>query len=163
LVIAFAFAGLLWMRRRAASAAAGIDFDWVEEFSVAKYKPMERLLGSADFVFLARQPGYRPQMAARLRTERSRVFAAYLRHLTRDFDRLYAFAKQAVLHSPEGVDLCGALARHRAVFYYALIQVRVRLFLYRMGWAVVDVRPLIGALDEMMTDVRALRPAMQAI
>ena len=123
---------------------------------------MERLLAGADFAFLARQPGYRPEMAARLRAERSRVFAAYLRHLTRDFDRLYAFAKQAVLNSPEDVDLCGALARHRAVFYYGLIQVRVRLVLYRVGWAVVDVKPLIGALDEMMTDVRALRPAMQA-
>lgn len=121
---------------------------------------MERLLSGRDMDFLIRQPGFRPSLASCLRQERRRVFRAYLKALCRDFDRLYYAAKFAALYAPEGVDLCGALARHRAVFYYALMLVETRLLLHRFGLATVDVGRLIGAVEEITTDVHALRPLM---
>jgi hypothetical protein len=151
------------MRLRGAAPVAPADLNWVEEFSIAKYGPMQRLLSEDDLVFLSRQPGFRPEMATRLRQERLRVFRIYLRSLRRDFDRLYFAAKEAVLNSPEGVDLCGALARHRAIFLYAMACVRMRLVLYRFGWSGVDVSTLLGTMDEIMTDVRALRPLMRSV
>lgn len=161
-LIAISIAALLMMGKRGAAQVAAIDFEWLEDFSPARYRPMERLLLEDDIDFLRRQPGFRPELIAKLRADRSRVFAAYLQSLIRDFDRLYVVAKQAVLHSPEGVDLCGALARNRAVFVYAVMKVRVRLVMYRLGWSTVDVGPLIASLDALMTDIRALQPAVGA-
>lgn len=160
-VIALCALALIRMRRRGVDPAPAFDLNWIDDFSIAKYRPMERLLKNDDLAFLERQPGYRPEMAKRLRQERHRIFRLYLRSLRKDFDRLYFGAKAAVLHSPEGVDLCGALARHRAVFLYAMACVQVRLVLYRFGWAGVDVSTLLSTLDEIMTDVRALRPVLR--
>ena len=154
---------LVRMRRRGVDRTQAADLSWIEDFSIDKYRPMQRLLLDDDLEFLRRQPGYRPHMAAQLRRERYRVFRTYLCALRRDFDRLYLAAKEAVLHSPEGVDLCGALARHRAVFLYALACVQMRLIMYRFGWSTVDVSALIGTLDEIMTDVRALRPVLRGV
>lgn len=161
--IAICAAGLVLMRRRGAARSASVDLNWIEDFSIAKYRPMQRLLLEEDLAFLKSQPGFRPEMENRLRQERLRVFKTYLRSLRRDFDRLYFAAKEAVLHSPEGVDLCGALARHRAVFLYAMACVQMRLVLYRFGWSGVDVTTLLGTMDEIMTDVRALRPIMRSV
>jgi hypothetical protein len=161
--VALCALALVRMRRRGVDRTLAADLDWIENFSVDKYRPMQRLLLDDDLEFLRRQPGYRPHMAAQLRRERTRLFRTYLRGLQRDFDRLYFAAKEAVLHSPEGVDLCGALARHRAVFLYALVSVQVRLVMYRFGWSSVDVSALIGTLDEIMTDVRALRPVLRGV
>ena len=35
------------------------DAEWLNNFSLAKYKPMERLFAEEDYEFLARQKGYR--------------------------------------------------------------------------------------------------------
>src|SRR5215471_20655160 len=60
-----------------------------DEFSLARYEPMGRLLAEEDFVFLAAQPGYRPEIGAKLRRERRQIFRLYLRELSRDFHRLH--------------------------------------------------------------------------
>jgi hypothetical protein len=161
--VALGALALVRMRRRGVDRSLAADLNWIEDFSIDKYRPMQRLLLDDDLEFLRRQPGYRPYMADQLRRERCRVFRTYLGALRRDFDRIYFAAKEAVLHSPEGVDLCGALARHRAVFLYAMACVQLRLVMYRFGWSHVDVSALIGALDEIMTDVRALRPVLRGV
>src|ERR1700688_1883270 len=67
--------------------------------SPGKYRPMERLLGEADFRFLASQPGFSPKLGRRLRTERRQIFRGYLRNLRRDFGAVTAACHLLLVHS----------------------------------------------------------------
>ena len=67
----------------------GVDPDWLGSFSVATYRPMERLLSEDDIRFLKSQPGYEPNMEKVLRSDRRKIFRTYLRSLGRDFNRLH--------------------------------------------------------------------------
>jgi hypothetical protein len=160
-LVVIGLGGLFWMRRRVVAGVPDGNLEWARDFSVAKYRPMQRLLNGDDYVFLRDQPGYTPALERGLRRERKRVFRVYLKSLRRDFNRLYCAAKQAVALNPDlGVDLCGALERYRLIYYYALCMVEVRLALHGLGVVQVDIRPLISALDGLTADVRALTPAI---
>src|SRR5712691_4096783 len=62
--------------------------EWLDDFSAAVYRPMERLLDARDRAFLASQPGFEPSIARRLRRQRIGIFQSYLRGMIRDFHRL---------------------------------------------------------------------------
>src|ERR1044071_6455020 len=64
------------------------DRTWLDEFSIDKYRPMLRLLSERDFEYLSMQAGSTPEIARRLRSERRKIFRAYLWNLVRDFNRL---------------------------------------------------------------------------
>ena len=64
-----------------------VDPEWLKNFSVSSYRPMERLLDEGDIRFLTEHPGYEPGMENRLRADRRRIFRLYLKNLGRDFAR----------------------------------------------------------------------------
>ncbi len=76
--VAVAF-GLLIRRLASPAKAELVSTEWLSRFSVAKYRPMERLFSDADYRFLERQRGFNPGIARRLRRERMRVFRGYFR------------------------------------------------------------------------------------
>ena len=93
------------------------SLEWCNQFTVQRYRPMERLFSEDDGRFLAAQPGYSPRMLQRLRAERRRIFRHYMRCLGRDFDRLHTAARFLLLASPDDrPDLVMALFRQRLVF-----------------------------------------------
>src|SRR5882672_5115695 len=98
--VAFAFGLLI---RKMVSRTRGVEYDpaWLEDFSIAKYRPMLRLLSEDDYEFLASQAGYQGKIASQLRAERRRVFRAYLRNLVRDFHRLHHVAKMMAVYSAQ--------------------------------------------------------------
>lgn len=131
--------------------------EWLSRFSVEKYRPMERLLAEEDFAFLARQPGFTPRLARRLRAEHRRVFRGYLRSLRRDFNRLYTATKLLLLDSAhDRPDLALTLLKQRLTFELALAAVHGRLALQTLGLGTVDVRGLVGALENMRVQLRGL-------
>jgi hypothetical protein len=139
------------------------DLNWCRDFSVAKYRPMERLLLQDDLEFLAAQPGSNREIVRRLRAERRRIFRRYLRALSRDFDRLLWAAKAMVLHSAEDrPDLAQALVRQTLMFDYALAVVHCRLVLQGLGIGTVDVRPLVGALEAMRLQFSSVAQCVRA-
>ena len=159
LAVALLFAVFLVLFHRLASRsdAADCTTEWLESFSVESYAPMERLLDEGDFTFLAAQPGYNPQIAHRLRTERRKVFAGYLRLLIADFNRLLGLAKLMVVYSAEDqTEFAKALWRQQLTFYFAVCAVRCRLALYPLGWRPVDVGRLVHSLERMRSRVRSL-------
>src|SRR4051812_9892186 len=102
--------------RKMASRTREVDYDpaWLEDFSIAKYRPMLRLLSEDDYEFLASQAGYQGKIASQLRAERRKVFRAYLRNLVRDFYRLHQVAKMMALCSAQDrPDLTTALLKQR--------------------------------------------------
>lgn len=156
--ISLAFA-LLVRKITAKQAADGYDPQWFEDFSVSRYRPMLRLLSEDDYEFLASQAGYEGKIASELRSERRKVFRAYLRNLVRDFHRLQHVAKMMAVYSPQDrPELVAALLKQRITFSLAVFSVRVRLVLHAAGIGSVDVRNLIGSLDHLHLRVENMMP-----
>lgn len=129
-----------------------LDPDWLENYSVARYRPLERLLSDEDFRFLTAQPGYRPEIARRLRAERRSIFRAYLANLVSDFNRLHAYAKAAVVSaSSDEPQLAASLIRLQVTFYFAIGAVHCRLALHALGIGHVPVSELLRSVDLMRT------------
>jgi len=158
LFLAFA-SGLLI--RKMVSRTRGVEYDpaWLEDFSIAKYRPMLRLLSEDDYEFLASQAGYQGKIASQLRAERRRVFRAYLRNLVRDFHRLHQVAKMMAVYSAQDRPEMGlTLLKQSVTFSLAVTAVRIRLVLHGLGIGVVDVRNIIESLDNMRSRVDTLMP-----
>jgi len=124
--------------------------EWLDNFSTANYAPMQRLFDEKDFEFLAGQPGYRPEIARQLRSERRNVLAGYLQLLTSDFNQLHAMARMMLVCSTEDQpDFRKALRWQRITFYYAVTAVRFRLVLMPLGWTAPDVRKVVQPIESM--------------
>ena len=156
LVICF----IVIVRKALRPAGADVDFgQWLDDFSVERYRPMERLLTPEDDEFLRSQPGHSPALSARLRSERRRLFRRYLRSLRRDFARLHRVARLIVLYSPvDRPDLAEALWRIRVSFLMAVVAVEWRLMLHVVGARGVDVRTLLDTVKGLELRVR-MQPA----
>lgn len=133
-----------------------------EGFSLARYQPMTRLLEEDDFVFLASQPGYRPEIGAKLRRERRRIFRMYLRELAGDFHRLHAEARRMVAEShAENAELVSLLIRQQVTFWRAMAGVELRLAMEWTGLPGIDVRGLVEDIELMRLDLlRVAAPSM---
>ena len=158
-LVLLTFAFFIW-RLVSTTRVCEVNPEWIKNFSVAAYRPMERLLSEADVEFLKSHPGYEPKMGKALRSDRIRVFRAYLVSLGRDFNRLHLALRLTVLHSPEDrQDLATALIKQKLLFFAGLIAIHVKLGLYTLGVGTVDVRGLIATLDTMSLQLRGLIPA----
>lgn len=161
--IALAAGIVIWLRlgRRRAKAAEAAFGNW--EFSLDNYSPMERLFAEEDLAFLRTQPGYRPEMGARWKRERHRLFRLYLAELKDDFRRLHARARALVAHSDaDSSALVGVLMRQELTFMSAVVGLELRLLLQRAGVGKVDAAPLIELLEAMRLDL-AYRTAPHAV
>ena len=80
---------LILLYRALASRQNGeVPMDESLVLAPGKYRPMERLLQEEDFRFLSSQPGFSARLGRRFRSQRRRVFRAYLRSLSMDFGRV---------------------------------------------------------------------------
>ncbi len=163
LAIAAAFCFYFLFRHLIArNRSTNTDLEWCRDFSIARYRPMERLFAEEDYDFLAAQPGFHPGIYRKLQTERRRVFRHYLRCLNRDFDRLMGATKLLLVHAQQDrSDLAAAMLKQRLIFTYALTAVHVRLTLQGMGIGTVDVRRLVGALESMRDQLRLVAQRVQ--
>lgn len=136
---------------------------WFARFSTSSYRPMERLLGDGDFVFLARQPGMDRKTLRAFRARRRDIFRAYLRDIASDFERLHRAARVQLLTSPEDrPDLAVDLLKLRATFVYAMLAVRWRLALDAVGIRGLDAKSLVGAVEGMRGQLATLLPSATA-
>jgi hypothetical protein len=157
-------AGILLLVRRmtAAGAISECDPEWAANFSIASYRPMLRLLSEEDYKFFAAQRGITSQAVRRFRQERRRVFRSYLRNLVKDFHRLHLAARMTLIYSAvDRPELAQVLMTQRLTFALALMKVEYRLVLHTFGIGAVDVRELLGALDDMNMNVSFLAASHQ--
>ena len=159
LVLAFAFL----FRRLAARVDRRIDTaQWLEGFSLDRYRPMSRLLDERDFAFFSRQPGATPALTRRLRADRRKIFLAYLNLLIRDFNQLMWTGR--ILQVSSQVDrpeFARALWRQQSRFYFGVCFTWCRLVLFPLGRP-SDGRKLVASLDQIFGQVRALALAHNA-
>jgi hypothetical protein len=130
------------------------DADWLQAFTLDRYKPMHRLLDDRDYQFLEAQPGYDRRIGQNLRRQRIAVFRAYLSELSLDVDRLHWMGRLVVIAGAGSPELSDELFRSKLRFTKALWLVRWRLCLYQVGLSNVDVSELLGGVDRLCVAVR---------
>jgi hypothetical protein len=159
--LGLALAVALLLRRVAfVSGDLPVTAEWIDELSLERYRPMLRLLESADLDFLRAQPGFNPAMETQLRRQRCQIFRGYLRSLSLDFRRICAAIKLVMLCSKnDRPDLAGALLHHQFVFGMTFLQVECALVLYRWGLCDVNVSGLMTIFDLTRVELRSLVPA----
>lgn len=124
--------------------------EWMESFSVERYRPMVGLLSDEDFAFLSRQPGFDPSIYRKLRRERLIIFEQYLNRLILDFKKLHVTARYLVAQSEEDhSDLASALIRLRISFAWNVLTVQMRFQLFKLGVGKVNTQILINKLQQM--------------
>lgn len=132
-----------------------------EDFSPLRLAPMQRLLGSEDFEFLKKQPGYRPEIAAKLRARRVKIFKSYLGNLAAEFHQLHRAIRVLTLHAPtDRSEIARLLVEQRLLFSVRLAQVHIRLAFYAFGVQPADVSALVQTVDAMRQQVQALSASM---
>lgn len=137
-----------------------MSVEWIEEFSVERYRPMNRLLDREDFEFLSAQPGITAVHIATLRVQRCRILRGYLHFMNEDFKRICMAVKLLLAESKEDrADLAGALLRRQALFTCAMFRVQCRLVLFSWGVGSVDVSGLLRLFDGMRSDLMMMVPA----
>ena len=117
---------------------------------------MARLLAAEDFEFLASHPGYRPEIASKLRRSRRRVFRLYLRELASDFHCLHARARKMVAESgEEQAALVSVLMRQQLAFWRAMWTIEFRMMTPGLAGG-IEVRALVRGIVAMRADVARL-------
>ena len=156
---------LLLYRTLASRQNGEVPMDQSLVLAPGKYRPMERLLQEEDFRFLASQPGFSARLGRRFRTERRRVFRAYLRSLSMDFGRVSKACQMLVIHAAEDRgDLAKGIIRQRLMFALGILAVEGRLLLHAAGVGAVDVRDLVESLETMQAQIQVLlTPPPEAI
>lgn len=131
--------------------------EWLESFSVDRYRPMAGLLSNEDFAFLSRQPGFDPSLYKKLRRERLSIFDQYLQRLILDFNKLHATARFLVARSQvDQSELAAKLIRLQWSFRTEVLKVQLHFLLCRIGVGTVDVQAVIVRLEQMSDQLSAL-------
>lgn len=158
LVIA-AVTAFVFHRLVTSSAAVEAPVDFLNTFSPERYRPMLQLLSEEEFLFLAAQPGYRKDLGKAFRRNRIRIFRAFLDRVDRDFGRLHAAARAALVCSPDAqTDLASLLVRQRLTYLRATLAIEFRLGLYRLGLAPMQLPGMVELLEGMRSQLAAAAP-----
>ena len=156
-IILLAAFAVLAVKLFSAGGVRDVDPEWLRNFTIEQYRPMERLLSESDFEFLRNQPGYTRDLERNLRRERRMIFRSYLRLLGRDFERFHLalrlLARDAAEDRPE---LAVELVRQKAIFIAGMWLVQMKLSLHALGVGSVDVRALVSQLDAAQWQMREL-------
>jgi hypothetical protein len=148
------------LRLLRASGAEEISPEWLENFSVKAYAPMEHLLGDEDFRFLSRQPGFDLKLYRKLRKERLAIFKQYLYRMIVDFNRLHLVARLTIAQSQEDQsELLARLVTLKMRFYLAVLRAQCCYWLAYFNVRTVTVRFLTAELEALSLQVVAANPA----
>jgi hypothetical protein len=162
IVVAVLIAATLLLVRMMSPGGASLPVtsEWINDLSTEQYRPMLRLLDSADIEFLRSQPGYSREMESKLRQQRCQVFRGYLRCLNSDFQRVCMALKVLMAQSEQDrPDLAGILMHQQLLFATGMLSIHGRLLLYRWGICRVDVSGMVRIFDRMRAELCTLVPS----
>jgi hypothetical protein len=122
--------------------------------SLSRYSVLKRLTGEEDEQFLRELPGFKAEMAKRLRRQRRAIVRMYLRELAGDFHSLHRAARRIVADAPEEhADLVGGLLRQQIRFWSCLAAIELRLALAPLGLPNVDTGRLLDVVEGLRAAV----------
>ncbi len=137
------------MFRRAVTGGSE-DADMPSDFSIEKYRLLDRLFDSADLRFLESQPGYEPSIGREFRRRRRAAAMLYLAELSADFNRFFQLAREIVAYSGEDQPgVVSALMGSWFSFHLRVFTLRLRLWLGPVGVALPRPSGLLEQLARM--------------
>jgi hypothetical protein len=108
--------------------------DWLDRYDFSRYSMLANLLQPRDFEFLRAQPGYTPELSARLKADRLKIAESYLAQLERDVRLLLNFANHALALSGADSDKLSAfLLKQELNFTAKLAFLRAEIVLMKLG------------------------------
>jgi hypothetical protein len=153
---------LVMLSRQISAPLPGTQVALPVEERVENYAPMLRMLNREELRFLRSQPGFTPQMEARLRQQRAAMFLMYLKSLEVDFREACLSLKQVIAHSAvDRPDLASLVLRNQVRFTARVTLVRVHVAMYRWGIGTVDVAGILQPFDALRDALQSLTPAAQ--
>jgi hypothetical protein len=148
----------------AANSANDTGNEGAPTIAMERYAPMARLLDDKDLQFLTSRPGYRPEVVARLRRSRRRIFRIYLAELSSDFHVLHAAARRLVSDAPaQHADMVGVLMQQQFTFWRILAGIEVRLALHWAGLGPADARGLLEIIEQLQRSLTVTLPVAQGM
>ena len=118
---------------------------------------MQSLLGTEDFQFLAKQPGFDFSLYRKLRRERMLIFRQYLGRLITDFNRLHTAARMVISQSEEDQsEMVGRLFRLKVRFTLSALRAECSYYCCWLGLSTLATRTLIARLEEMSSELACL-------
>ena len=131
--------------------------EWLHNFSVQSYYPMQSLLADEDFRFLSRQPGFDLSLYRKLRRERLHIFRQYLSCVISDFNKLHATARFLLSQSREDrSDLVSCLIKLKLKFSLSIIQAECNYMVCYLGYRSLGARAVVGYLEQMSLQLTAI-------
>jgi hypothetical protein len=118
-----------------------------------RYRPMLRLLSEDDFTIVKSDPKLRKL----LRSHRRELFRGYLRCLTKDYGRMLAGLRHAIVRAgTDRPELSRAIAKNRLLFAWAICKIEYRLMLHATGASRMDVANLVEAMEVLRMQLQVL-------
>ena len=134
-----------------------INPEWLANFSVSEYEPMQALLAQDDFTFLSRQPGFDLSLHRKLRRDRLHIFRQYMGRLITDFNKLHFYTRMQIAHSAQDhSELLQRLIWLKIRFSVTVIRTQVNYLLCCLGLRSLAVRALLAQLAEMHAQVNTV-------
>jgi hypothetical protein len=133
--------------------------EWLENFSLDRYRTMSGLLANDDFAFLSRQPGFDLSLYKKLRRERLQIFRQYFNRLIVDFNRLHLTARALVAQNPQDSSaMAASLFRLQIRFYGAVLRTECAYTLCRLGLCTLNVQRLVEPIQALSEQIGAVVP-----
>jgi hypothetical protein len=149
----------LLLRRLTQAGIEPSDIQRIENFCIANYAPITRLLQDDDLEFLRTQPGYEVGLDRRLRAERVATLRGYLRALGKDFSSLHRAARTLAAHAPDDQpEFARELLVQGLTFWAGMVSVHIQVALY--AW---NLRSTVERLENLVDTVESLRQQMFAL
>jgi len=129
----------------------------------AAYRPLHRLFSPDEFKFLSGEKGFRPEMKRRLRKQRRKVMALYMRRLRSEFDTVRQLCR-ALVPVSEDPNFGILVTRQLLAFHVLYWGIHLRSLLSSWGMAQVDAAPVLAPLRTLQEAGRRVlaSPAVQA-
>jgi hypothetical protein len=163
LLVAALFVALFVTLFRRSSGGSPPGVSWLDDFSLDKYRPLDRLFDSADLQFAAAHPGYTASLGRKLASARRAAARLFLAELTIDVDRMVAIGREMLAASHhDRPDLAATLFRQWLAFHLRVFSLRVQLRLAPFGFAPRRSAGLLDALTRMRNLVELLDVSAQA-
>jgi hypothetical protein len=146
-----------------AAASYGSDISFLDNFSLAVYRPMLRLASQMDRKFVRASHG--ESLARCYRKIQRSLLREYLRDASNDFNRLFAIATaRTVRASSDPDDLSMALFEQQMTFILLVWGIEARLLLDEYLPFSLDLAPLVGQIEGLASQTRDLvRPQYASV
>lgn len=140
---------------RPCETCAETPADWLNDFSMERYRPMLRLAeDTMDPQWVSFQASLTPRQAEHYRTQRCRILRAYLQEINRDFERMMKAV--SLLMDPETPHVAFTMQRGRMSFSSELQAAHRQLALYARGAGSLELERLVVAFEATARELRHL-------